>query len=65
MMNPTKLMVAGQSFLSAIIKKKEGQAMVEYALILALVAVVVIGVLVFLGHSVHNTLDNVGNAVNG
>lgn len=65
MMNPTRLMVASQNFLSAIIKKKEGQAMVEYALILALVAVVVIGVLVFLGKSVHNTLDNVGNAVNG
>ena len=45
-------------------KENKGQALVEYALILALIAVVVIGVLAFLGGSVKNTLGNVGNQIN-
>ena len=47
------------------LRREEGQALVEYALILALVAVVVVGVLVVLGHSVNNTLNNVANSVGG
>ncbi len=47
------------------LRRQEGQALVEYGLILALVAVVVIGVLVVLGHTVHNTLNNVANSVGG
>ena len=46
------------------LKKKDGQALVEYALILALIAIVVIVALHFLGHAVNNTLNNVANAVN-
>ena len=44
---------------------REGQALVEYALILALIAIVVIAVLHFLGGSVSNTIGNVANTVNG
>lgn len=47
------------------LRRQEGQALVEYGLILALVAVVVIGVLVVLGNTVHNTLNNVANSVGG
>lgn len=47
------------------LRRDEGQALVEYGLILALVAVVVVAVLVILGHSVNNTLNNVANSVGG
>jgi Flp pilus assembly pilin Flp len=40
-----------------------GASLVEYALLLALIAVVAIGALVFLGHTVSNTLNNVGNTI--
>ncbi|MCY0907837.1 MAG: Flp family type IVb pilin [Sulfobacillus thermotolerans] len=56
-----------QQFLMAFmarLKDKDGQALVEYALILALIAIVVIVALTFLGGAVHNTLNNVANAVN-
>jgi len=46
------------------LNEREGQALVEYALILALIAIVVIVALHFLGGSVNNTLNNVANAVN-
>jgi pilus assembly protein Flp/PilA len=45
-------------------KDDVGASLVEYALLLALVAVVAIGALVFLGNSVHNTLNEVGNEIN-
>ena len=41
-----------------------GASLVEYALLLALIAVVAITALVFLGHSVSNTLNQVANSVN-
>ncbi len=40
-----------------------GASLVEYALLLALIAVVAIGALTFLGHTVSNTLNNVGNTI--
>lgn len=54
-----------QNWLNRFRHEEDGQALVEYALILALVAIVVIVVLHFLGHTVSNTLGNVGNAVGG
>ena len=42
---------------------EQGASLVEYALLLALVAVVAIGALIFLGHSVNNTLNNVANNI--
>lgn len=43
---------------------QDGQAMVEYALIIALVAIVVILALVFLGHSIFGAVNNVANSLN-
>ena len=40
-----------------------GASLVEYALLLALIAVVAMTALVFLGHTVANTLNNVGNDI--
>jgi len=44
-------------------RNEEGASLVEYALLLALVAVVAIVALQFLGGSVANTLNNVGSSV--
>lgn len=44
--------------------KEEGQGLVEYALILALIAIVVIGVLSLLGGKVSEKLSTVGSALN-
>jgi pilus assembly protein Flp/PilA len=43
--------------------KKKGQGLVEYALILVLIAIVVIVILTFLGNQVNNTFSRVGSAV--
>lgn len=45
-------------------KDEVGASLVEYALLLALIAVVAITALVFLGHSVSNTLNQVANSIN-
>jgi pilus assembly protein Flp/PilA len=45
-------------------KDDRGASLVEYALLLALIAVVAIGALTFLGTSVSSTLNNVANAIN-
>ncbi len=50
---------------STLLKKRDGQAMVEYALILALIAIVVIVALHFLGGSVKNQLNNIAGNING
>ena len=47
------------------LKSRKGQSLVEYALILALIAVVVILVLTGLGGRVNNTLSTVNNAMPG
>jgi pilus assembly protein Flp/PilA len=46
-------------------KKKDGQAMVEYALILVLIAVVVIGVLLLLGGQIKGIFTNIFGALGG
>ncbi|MBS3764705.1 MAG: Flp family type IVb pilin [Planctomycetes bacterium] len=45
------------------LREKEGQSLVEYALILALVAIVVIAALTTLGHQVENQFDQVTNTL--
>ncbi|MEZ4627539.1 MAG: Flp family type IVb pilin [Firmicutes bacterium HGW-Firmicutes-9] len=42
---------------------EEGQGMVEYGLIIALVAVVVIAAIALLGNGVKNTFTNVTNSL--
>lgn len=43
--------------------KEKGQGLVEYALILVLVAVVVIGILVVLGPAIGKVFSNIVNAL--
>jgi len=43
--------------------KKRGQGLVEYALILVLIAIVVILILTFLGGKVNQTFSRVGSAM--
>lgn len=44
---------------------KAGQTMVEYGLLLALIAVVVIAVLLFLGPTIANLFTDIANNLNG
>jgi len=48
---------------SAMVKDEKGQALAEYGLILALIAVVCIGVLTTLGTNLQGILTTIGNAV--
>ena len=43
----------------ATLKQEEGQALAEYGLILALIAVICIGALTLLGGNVSTTLNNI------
>ncbi len=45
------------------LRASEGQSMVEYALIIALVAVVVVGAVVLLGGSVSNIFDSISGTL--
>ena len=47
------------------LRSEEGQALVEYALILALIAVVSIAALTALGVNVATQLQNIANAIGG
>jgi pilus assembly protein Flp/PilA len=46
-----------------LIRSERGQGMVEYALILVLIAVVVIAVLIILGNQVANVFCNIAGAI--
>jgi pilus assembly protein Flp/PilA len=45
-------------------RDESGASLVEYALLLALIAVVALVALHFLGNSVSNTLNSVGDSIN-
>ena len=45
--------------------KKKGQGLVEYALILVLIAIVVILILTFLGGKVNQTFSTIGSGLGG
>lgn len=47
------------------LREKKGQSLVEYALILALVAIVVITALTALGGEASNTMNNVADTIGG
>jgi pilus assembly protein Flp/PilA len=53
-----------QRWLLQSVREREGQALVEYALILALVAVAAIAALHFLGGAANRTLNNVAGQIN-
>jgi pilus assembly protein Flp/PilA len=46
-----------------ILTSSDGQGMVEYALVLVLIAVVVIGVLMLVGNQVQNVFCNISGAI--
>lgn len=48
----------------SMLKNEKGQGLVEYALILVLIAIVVIAALTILGHKTNNVFSTVGNAIN-
>lgn len=49
------------ALIKPIVRKKEGQAMVEYGLIVALIAVVVIAALVILGPRIRDLFQGVAD----
>ncbi|WP_062393050.1 Flp family type IVb pilin [Olsenella sp. oral taxon 807] len=53
-----------KDMVSWLSNEESGQGLVEYALILALIAIVVIIALTFLGNNVNNKFNNVTNALN-
>ena len=50
--------------LNSFMAKEEGQGLVEYALILALIAIVVISALTVLGQSVNDKMEQVNEGLN-
>lgn len=59
----SELFVSLRSRLGAIARREEGQGMVEYALILVLIAIVVIAVLTLVGGHVSDTFSSVNSAL--
>ena len=51
------------AMLAALRRDEEGQGLAEYALILALIAIVAIAALVFLGGAISGILGTVGSSV--
>ena len=60
----TQLVMSLQQWVLERLRPREGQALVEYALILALVAIAAIVGLHFLGGAAQKTLNNVATTVN-
>jgi pilus assembly protein Flp/PilA len=59
-----KLFINIKLTMARLLDGEEGQGLTEYALVLALIAVVAIAALTFLGHKVTDALSTVGNSVN-
>jgi pilus assembly protein Flp/PilA len=49
--------------LDRLFHREQGQGLVEYALILALIALVVIGVLILLGPAIGSIFSNIKNSM--
>lgn len=54
-----------RGFLERFFLTERGQGMIEYALILVLIAVIVIAVLMVLGNQVQNVFCNIAGAMGG
>ncbi|MDQ6683033.1 MAG: Flp family type IVb pilin [Chloroflexota bacterium] len=64
------MMLFVQTYISTLLSKfhkddEEGQTLVEYGLLLALIAIIVIVALLFLGPIVSRIFQNVGSNLNG
>jgi pilus assembly protein Flp/PilA len=53
------------NFLSNILNNKKGQGMVEYALLIGLIAIVVIAVLILLGDEIAAIFQNIIDQIQG
>jgi pilus assembly protein Flp/PilA len=51
------------SLASVTLEREDGQTLAEYALILALIAVVVIGAVIFLGGQIQTLFDSIGSQI--
>lgn len=51
------------TYLTSLLRKEDGQGLAEYALILALIAVFVIGAVTFLGGQINTILSTVGDEI--
>ena len=51
------------TWLSSLLDREEGQGLAEYALILALIAIVAILALTFLGGQISTILSSIGKAI--
>jgi len=51
------------TYLTSLLRKEDGQGLAEYALILALIAVLVIGAVTFLGGNIGTILSDVGTKI--
>lgn len=60
-----KLYVTASQWLSRTLRRQEGQSMTEYALIVALIAIVVIAVLSTMGDSVKAVFQKIIDKLNG
>ncbi len=49
--------------LNVLDRDEEGQGLAEYALILALIAIVVIGAVIFLGGQINTIMSNIGKSI--
>ncbi|MBA3778987.1 MAG: Flp family type IVb pilin [Chloroflexi bacterium] len=56
-------MILFQTWLTTVLDREEGQGLAEYALILALIAVVAIAALIFLGSQVGSILSYIGKNI--
>jgi pilus assembly protein Flp/PilA len=57
-------MAALITWLSAAVRRdEEGQGLAEYALILALIAIVVIAAVIFLGSQINTIMSDVGTSI--
>jgi len=50
---------------AAMLRREGGQGLVEYALIIALVAIVVIAALVLIGGNITNAFNSIGTSIGG
>jgi len=54
-----------KTWLTALTKSERGASLVEYALLVALIAVVVIGAVTLLGGNARDTFSNVSSSISG
>ena len=53
------------ALVNAVESRQDGQGLVEYALIIALVAIVVIAALVLIGGNITNAFQSIGTSIGG